>query len=91
MREGEKGSGYIKPILLTFILASLVYVGVKVVPILVAEYEFQDGMQTIARYASANGQPADKIHEAVVKEAEKDELPVRRGYQSHWQPMAMSA
>jgi hypothetical protein len=75
-RMGEKGAGYLKPILWTLILASLIYVGVKVIPILFAEYEFQDGMQTIARFASANGQPPEKVHDAILKEAEKDDLPV---------------
>jgi len=75
-RATEKGAGYLKPIVWTLILVSLVYVGVKVVPVLVAEFEFQDGMQTIARFASANGQPTEKIHDAVLKEAEKDEVPV---------------
>ena len=75
-RAGEKGAGYLKPVLWTLVLASLVYVGIKVVPVLVAEFEFLDGMQTIARFASANGQSAEKIHDAVLKEAEKDELPV---------------
>lgn len=70
-RNGEKGAGYVKPILWTLILVSIVYVAVKVVPVLMAEYEFQDSMQTIARFASANGQTAEKIHDAVLKEAGK--------------------
>jgi hypothetical protein len=73
---GERGAGRLKAIIVTLILASAIYVGIKVIPVLFAEYEFQDGMQTIARFASANGQPVDKIHDAVVAEAAKDELPV---------------
>jgi YbbR domain-containing protein len=53
-----------------------VYVAVKVIPVLVNEYEFQDSMQNIARNASANGGTIEKIRDAVLKEAEKDELPV---------------
>ena len=44
---------------------------------MVAEYEFQDSMQDIARNASATGGTVDKIRAAVLKEAEKDELPVQ--------------
>jgi hypothetical protein len=76
-RNGEKGAGYLKPILWSLILASIVYVGVKVIPVLVTEYEFQDSMQNIARNASANGGTVEKIRDAVLKEAEKKELPVR--------------
>lgn len=59
------------------ILAALVYVGVKVIPILVDEYEFQDSIQNIARFASVNRQDNAKIQKAVVTEAEKDDLPVQ--------------
>jgi hypothetical protein len=76
IRNAERGAGYLKPILWTLILASIVYVAVKVIPVLVNEYEFQDSMQNIARNASANGGTIEKIRDAVMKEAEKDELPV---------------
>jgi hypothetical protein len=76
-RNRERGGAYVKPILWTAILVLLVYVAIKVVPVLVAEYEFQDSMQDIARNASATGGTVDKIRAAVLKEAEKDELPVQ--------------
>jgi hypothetical protein len=76
IRNRQKGAGYLKPIVWTLILVSGVYVAVKVIPVLADEYEFQDSMQTIARNGSATGQPAEKIRDAVLKEAEKDELPV---------------
>ena len=76
IRNAERGAGYLKPVLWTLILASIVYVAVKVIPVLVNEYEFQDSMQNIARNASANGGTIEKIRDAVLKEAEKDELPV---------------
>ena len=75
-RNGERGAGYLKPILWSLILVSIVYMGVKVIPVLVTEYEFQDSMQNIARNASANGGTIEKIRDAVLKEAEKKELPV---------------
>lgn len=52
----------------------VLYVGVKVTPLLFAEYEFQDGIQTIARMASVNRPPADKIRQSVLTESVKDEL-----------------
>jgi hypothetical protein len=76
-RNSQRGSGNLKAIVWTLILAALVYVGIKVMPILVNEYEFQDSIQNIARFASVNRQDNPKIQKAVVTEAEKDDLPVR--------------
>jgi hypothetical protein len=59
------------------ILVALVYAGIKVMPILVDEYQFQDGIQNIARFASVNRQDNPKIQKAVLTEAEKDDLPDR--------------
>jgi cell division protein FtsL len=75
-RNRQRGAGRIKAIIWTLILASFIYVSVKVVPILFNEYQFQDGIQTIARYASANRQSLEQINQAVLKEAEKDDLPI---------------
>ena len=77
IRTRERGAGHLKAIVWTLILASLVYVAVKVIPILVNEYQFQDGMQSIARFASVNRQTNEQIRQYVLKEAEKDDLPVR--------------
>ena len=60
-RNPERGAGRLRAIIWTLVLAALIYAGIKVVPILVAEYEFQDGIQTIARFASANRQNLDQI------------------------------
>jgi len=76
--HGERGAGRLKAVVWTLILAACVYVSVRVIPIYVNEYEFQDGMQTIARFATVNRQGPDQIRDAIVKEAEKDDLPVRK-------------
>jgi len=54
----------------------LIYAGIKIVPVLINEYEFQDGIQTIARFASANRQNLDKIRKDVNEEIIKDEVPI---------------
>ena len=65
-----------KAILWTLVLAAFVYVTVKVLPALISEFEFQDGIQTIARFASATRQTPEQIRAAVLKEAQKDDVPV---------------
>jgi Domain of unknown function (DUF4845) len=77
-RRGEWGGSYLKPIIWTVVLLSAVYVAVKTVPVLIAEYEFQDSLQTIARFASVNRQSDDSIRESILKEAVKSELPVSK-------------
>lgn len=77
MRVPERGAGRLKAILWTFVLVILVYVGFKVIPILVNEYQFQDGIQTIARFASANRENIELIRKDVVNEAFREDIPIR--------------
>jgi hypothetical protein len=76
-RDDEKGAGHFKAIFFTLVLAAVIYIGFKVVPILINEYQFQDGIQNIARFASVNRTGSDVIKRSVMDEAEKDNLPVQ--------------
>jgi Domain of unknown function (DUF4845) len=76
MRDGERGAGNLKAIVWTLILAMMIYAGVKVVPVLIDEYQFQDSIQTIARFASANRQSVEQIRKDVANEALKNNLPI---------------
>jgi len=73
----ERGAGHLKAIIVTLVLASLIYVGFKIAPPLINEYQFQDGLQTIARFASVNRDSNEKIRDAILKEAQKDDVPVQ--------------
>ena len=75
-RDAEKGAGRLKAILWTLVLAALVYVSVKVIPAFINEYEFQDGIQTLARFATVNRETPEQIREAVLKEAQKDDIAI---------------
>jgi len=59
------------------ILAAVIYVIAMVLPILVNEYQFQDGLQDIAKFASVNRKNSDQIVKEVLDEAQKEELPVQ--------------
>jgi hypothetical protein len=74
--HSERGAGTLRAIIWTVVLVSLIYAGVKIVPILIAEYEFQDGIQTIARFASANRQSLAQIRKDVNAEVVKDDVPI---------------
>jgi Domain of unknown function (DUF4845) len=75
-RKSESGAARLKAILWLCAFAAFIYVMVKVVPVLVNDFEFQDGVQTIARFASATRQTPEQIRAAVLKEAQKDDVPI---------------
>src|SRR5258706_15957763 len=75
-REPERGAGHFKAILWLLAFAAFIYVMIKVVPVLVDNFQFQDGVQNIARFASATRQTPEQIRAAVLKEAQKDDVPI---------------
>ena len=76
IRHGERGSSNLKAILWILALAAFIYVAVKLTPPLINDFEFQDGVQTIARFATATRQAPEQIRAAILKEAEKDDVPI---------------
>ena len=77
-RDGhERGAGRLKAIFWLAILGTFVYVCIKVVPILYNEYQFQDAMQSTARFATINRQSPDEIRKSLVQEAQAKEIPVK--------------
>ena len=75
-RAAQRGAGHFKAILWLLLFASFIYVMIKIVPVLVNDFEFQDGVQTIARFASATRQTPEQIRAAVLREAQKDDVPI---------------
>jgi cell division protein FtsL len=76
-RNSELGGANLKAIIWTMILAAFIYVAAMVLPVLVNEYQFQDSLQDIARFASVNRRNNEQIKQAVFDEAQKQELPVQ--------------
>jgi len=75
-RNGESGAGNLKAIVWTAILVAFIYVTAMVLPILINEYEFQDGLREIARFASVNRKSSDLIQKEVLAEAQKEDLQI---------------
>ena len=59
------------------ILVAFIYTAAMVLPILINEYQFQDTIQDIARFASVNRKTNEQIQKAVLDEAQKADLPVQ--------------
>src|SRR5262249_41570853 len=75
-RRGELGASRLKTIMVFAVLGFMAYVGLKVIPVLLSEYEFQDVMKTTARFAAVNRQGPDDIRKVLLVEAAKEDLPV---------------
>lgn len=76
-RQAERGGSRLKSLVWFAIFGLIMYVGWKVVPVLLNEYYFQDAMQTTARFASVNRQTPQEIRDSLVKEAAKEGIPVK--------------
>jgi len=72
----QRGSSRLKLVLFLAVVVSMIYVGVKVIPILVTNMQFQDAIESTARFASVNRQSADDIRTSVLKEAQNEEIPI---------------
>ena len=73
--DGERGEGRLGTLFALTLLAVLIYLGVKVVPVMVNTYAFRDFIQEEARFASVR-KDDDEIRERVWKKARELELPV---------------
>lgn len=76
-RGRERGAGNLKAVIWTVVLVAFVYTGVMVIPVLINEYEFQDTLQNIARFASVNRKSNEQVKAQVLDEAQKEDLPVQ--------------
>lgn len=74
----ERGEGKLKAVIVTAVLASLVYTGVKVVPPYVSEYQLSDKIQETARFASVTRSGEDKIRETIFKEIQDLDIPATK-------------
>jgi hypothetical protein len=73
----QAGNSRIKAIAWTGLLVAFVYVCFRVVPLYVADYQFQDSMESAARFASVNRLSPDQIRMNLLQEAERADVPVR--------------
>lgn len=80
IRDGERGSINFKFLFTVLFVAALVFAAIKIVPVYVTNYQFQDSMQTEARFA-LSGYPRkseDDIREDLWKEMQKQGIPARK-------------
>jgi hypothetical protein len=71
----ERGEGRLGTLLALTIVAVLIYLGVKVVPVMINTYAFKDFIEEEARFASVR-RDDDEIRDRVWKKARELDLPI---------------
>jgi len=72
----QRGASRLKLTIFVAIAVALLYTGVKVIPILINDFQFQDAIESTARFASVNRQSAEDIRAAVLKAAQEEDIPI---------------
>jgi hypothetical protein len=72
----QRGASRLKLTIFVAVAVALLYTGVKVIPILINDFQFQDAIESTARFASVNRQTPEDIRAAVLKEAQNEDIPI---------------
>lgn len=74
--RNERGEGRFGTMIGLLVLALTIYLGFKVIPVMVRGYEFRDFLEEQARFAALR-RDDDDVREAVIRKARELELPVQ--------------
>lgn len=77
IRRGERGEGRIGFVIALAVLGSAIFVGVKVIPVRIAAYEFKDFVREQCRFAAVNRDDKD-IRNKIVAKAKELEIPLEK-------------
>jgi hypothetical protein len=77
-RKRERGGARLKAIVWLLIFGAAIYVAAKVVPIYFANYQLQDKMLTVARFATVNRQSEEEVRDIIYREIQERDIPARR-------------
>jgi hypothetical protein len=76
--RSQRGEGKLKAVIVTAILAFGVYAAFKLVPPYSAEYQLNDKIQEIARFAVVEHKSDEQIRDAVMKTIQDLEIPATK-------------
>lgn len=77
-RRGERGQGKLKALIVTAVLAFVVYAAFKLVPPYLAQYQLSDKMDETARFATVNGYSEGQIRDQVYRTIQDLEIPATK-------------
>jgi hypothetical protein len=76
--RAQRGTSKLKAIAFTAIVLFGAYTTFKLLPPYMAEYQLSDKMQEEARFAVVNRYTEEQIREAIFKEAQQLEIPIKK-------------
>lgn len=76
-RRGERGEGRIGFLISLMVLGTAIFIGVKVVPVRIAAYEFKDFIREQCRFAAINRDDKE-IRDKIVAKAKELEIPLEK-------------
>ena len=74
----QRGGGRLKAIVVTVLLVAGAYTCFKVVPIYMNEYQLQDKMQEVARFATVSHRTDDELRDTIWQEIQDLGIPARK-------------
>lgn len=74
----QHGEGKLRAIIYTVILVAAVFLGIKLLPPYVAEYQLQDKMNEQAKFAVVNRYSEDQIRDIIFKVIQDLDIPATR-------------
>ena len=77
-RRSETGAGKLKALAFTVIFVFAIFVAFKLVPPYVSEYQLQDKMQEVARFAIVNRYSDEQVRDNMFKVVQDLGVPVKR-------------
>jgi hypothetical protein len=77
-RRAERGEGRLKTIVFVVVVVVLIYVGFKVVPPYVSEYQLVDKMQEQAKFGVVNRYSEEQIRDSIFKVVQDLDIPAKR-------------
>ncbi len=75
VRHGERGEGRLGTLFGILVIAVTIYLGVKVIPVMVNAYAFRDFLETEARFAALRNKD-EEVKNRVLRKAQELDLPV---------------
>lgn len=76
--RSQRGEGRLKTVIFIAVLILLVYLGFKLVPAYVSEYQLVDKMQEQARFGVVNRYTDEQVRDAIFKVVQDLEIPAKR-------------
>lgn len=77
-QSSQRGEGRLKALVYFAILATAVFVTVKIVPAYVAEYQLKDKMSEQARFAVVNRYTDDQVKDIIFRTIQDLDIPAKR-------------